>query len=123
MTDFKLDPPRGGKSQAALITIRTVLEESNELPTSFLVETVQLLSADEVSRMIPVMRKMIYFTSLGLQMADRKCATEGWSEIESPAKAARCRTLGRSSRERNFLTTHFDLSHMVPRSSAARPAI
>ena len=96
MTDFKLDPPRGGKTQAALITIRTVLEASNELPTSLLVETVQLLSADEVSRMIPVMRKMIYFTSLGLQMADRKRATEGWSETESPAKAARCRTLGRS---------------------------
>ena len=97
VTDLKLDPPRGAKTQAAMISISAILDSSAEQPTSLLVDTVQLLTAeDATTRLTPVMRKMICFTALSSQMADRKRAIEGWSEEESPGKAARCRTLGRS---------------------------
>ena len=67
-TDFKLDPPRGAKSQAALVTLTDVLstgETSAAQPvTSLLVDTVQLLTPDEVKTVGLVLLKMIYFATI-----------------------------------------------------------
>ena len=96
---FKLDPPRSTKSQAALILISDVLQASTaEKPASFMVDSVQLLSAEEAQRAVPVLKQFIHFTCLahkGGQNA-RKRSSAYWTESESPANAAKCRLLGRS---------------------------
>ena len=102
LTDFKLDPPKSQKSQAALISITSVLEtaaEGAERPANmtFLVDSIQLLSDDEANVMKPVLRKMIYLATLAAQMSSRKRPQEPWSPTENPASAASlCRVLGRS---------------------------
>ena len=102
LTDFKLDPPKNKTSQAALISITSVLEtdaSGAERPGNFslLVDSVQLLSADEADQMKPVLRKMIYLATLAAQMSSRKRPQGPWSAEENPAKAASmCRVLGRS---------------------------
>jgi len=101
-TDFKLNPPRtGSKTQHALISISSVLATNSDSnppgagQPAFLVESVQLLQPSEVDRCRAVMRKMIYFTAIAGQLASRKRDHEGWTDDESPAKAAACRSLGR----------------------------
>jgi hypothetical protein len=99
VTDFKLDPPRGAKSQAALVTLTDVLstgEDNAAQPvTSLLVDTVQLLTPDEAKTLGPVLAKMIYFATLAGQIT-RKRELESWTAQENPAKASTCRHLGRS---------------------------
>ena len=61
VTDFKLVPPRGAKSQAALVTLTDVLsteEDSAAQPvTSLLVDTVHLLTPSEAETFRPVLNK------------------------------------------------------------------
>ena len=100
VTDYKLDPARGQRSQAALISIAGVLEKDSDSAgqpvTNLLTNNVQLLTSSEAEALKLVMRKMIYFATTAAQMSSRKRSYDGWTEEESPAKAAACRTLGRS---------------------------
>ena len=97
VTDFKLDPQRGAKSQAALISLTGVIDadtDSAEQPVkSLLVEGVQLLAPPEVEALKPRLKKMFYFAALAGQLS-RKREHEPWSPEE--AKASTCRVLGRS---------------------------
>ena len=102
VTDFKLDVPRGAKSQCALVNVTAVIHgdpDSAEQPahaTSWLlVDDVQLLSSAEADALAPVMIKMMYFAALGGQIS-RKRDSEAWSSEDNPAQAKKCRTLGRS---------------------------
>ena len=76
VTGFKLDPPRGAKSQAALVTLTDVLstgEDNAAQPvTSLLVDTVQLLTPDEAKTVGPVLTKMIYFATLAGQITRKR---------------------------------------------------
>ena len=97
--DFKLDPQRGAKSQAALISLTGVIDadtDSAEQPfKSLLVEDVQLLAPPEAEALKPRLNKMFYFAALAGQVS-RKREHEPWSPEENPAKASTCRVLGRS---------------------------
>ena len=99
VTDFKLDPQRGAKSQAALISVTGVIDEgtdSAEPPVkSFLVDDVQLLTPAEADALKPMFSKKLYFAALAGQVS-RKRPREPWSPDDNPTKALPCRVLGRS---------------------------
>ena len=99
VTDFKLDPPKNAKVQAALISVTGVLDpdtDSAEQPVkSLLVDDVRFLTLEEADALEPMLVKMLYFAALAGQVS-RKRAHEPWSPTENPAQAAACRTLGRS---------------------------
>ena len=99
LQDFKLDPPRthAGKKQAALVLISSVLQtHSAEQPASFMVDSVQLLQPAEVDGVKVCLKRRLFLTTLAGHMASRK-RTPSFSLTleESPAKAAKCRGLGR----------------------------
>ena len=98
VTDFKLDPPKGAKAQAALISVTGVIgaiTDSAEQPVKCLfIDDVHLLTLEEAEALKPMLIKMLYFAALARQMS-RKRKIE-WSPDESPAKASTCRVLGRS---------------------------
>ena len=98
ITDFKLDPQGRNKTQAALVSVTTVLDAGTDsvgqLVKELLVDNVQLLTTDESDAFKPILIKMLYFAALAGQMS-RKRENE-WSPDESPAKASTCRVLGRS---------------------------
>ena len=99
VTDFKLDPPKNAKVQAALISVTGVLDpdtDSAEQPVkSLLVDDGHLLIMEEADALKPMFAKMLYFAALAGQVS-RKRAHEPWSLTENPAQAAACRRLGRS---------------------------
>ena len=99
VTDFKLDPPRGAKTQAALVNVTGVIDvdtHSAEQPAkSLLVDDVQLLTPAEAEDLKPVLSKMFYFAALAGQIS-RKREHEPWSSEDNPAQASTCRSLGRS---------------------------
>ena len=92
LQDFKLDSPRTRKKQAAIVLISSVLKErSAEQPACFMVESVQLLQQDEVDK-----AKVFILTALTAPLSSRKrSASSPLTHDESPAKAAKCRVLGR----------------------------
>lgn len=67
-TEFKLDPPRKHKDQAALITVTGVLDadaDGAERPVKkFLAADVQLLTPKEANTMKVMFRKLLYFATL-----------------------------------------------------------
>ena len=99
LQDFKLDPPRtqAVKKQAALVLISAVLQMSSAgQPESFMVDSVQLLQPAEVDAVKVCLKRMLYLTTLASHMASRKRITPVPSTFEeSPAKASKCRALGR----------------------------
>ena len=99
VTDFKLDPPKGAKVQAALVSVTGFIEtktDSAEQPIqSLLVDDIQLLTTTQADALKPMFVKMLYFAALSGQVS-RKRAREPWSPEENPAKTATCRALGRS---------------------------
>ena len=99
VTDFKLDPPKHDKEQAALISVTGVINadtDSVEQPVKgFLVDDVQLLTPQQANALKLRFVKMLYFATLAGQIS-RKRAREPWSPTENPAQATVCRTLGRS---------------------------
>ena len=78
VTDFKLDPPRGAKSQTALVTLTDVWSTGEDSPaqpvTSLLVDTVQLLTPREAETLRPVLNKMIYFATAPGQITNKNGA-------------------------------------------------
>ena len=99
VTDFKLDPPKGAKEQAALISVTGMINadtDSAEQPVKGLVvDDMLLLTPEEAKALKPMLIKMLYFAALAGQIS-RKRAREPWTPTENPADAALCRTLGRS---------------------------
>ena len=100
VTDYKLDPPRGQKSQAALVSVTGVLEpptgSAAQPVLNLLTNSVQQLDASQAEAMKSVMGRMIYFATLAAQMSSRKRSFENWTEGEPPATTSACRALGRS---------------------------
>jgi hypothetical protein len=99
LQDFKLDPPRthANKKQAALVLISSVLQVSSAgQPSSFMVDSVQLLQPAEVEAVKGCLKRMLFLTTLASHMSSRKrIASVPLTQEESPAKAAKCRVLGR----------------------------
>ena len=99
VTDFKLDPPKGLKEQAALISVTGVInaetDSAEQHVKGFLVDDIYLLTPEQAKALKPMLIKMLYFAALSGQVS-RKRGREPWSPTENPAQAAACRTLGRS---------------------------
>ena len=99
LQDFKLDPPRtqATKKQAALVLISSVLQANSAgQPSSFMIDSVQLLQPSEVDAVKSCLKRMLYLTTLAGHMASRKrTAPASLTHEESPAKASKCRALGR----------------------------
>lgn len=91
--NFKLDPPRGSKTQTALITISDIIPGAtpNE-PTNLTVDAVMLLHRDEVDAVKEAMKKLLYYIAAASEVNTRKRKRE-WTESFSPAKAHKCRSL------------------------------
>ena len=95
LQDFKLDPPRGTKKQTALIVIADVLPTAGANdPVNFIVDSILLVSRDDVSKVAASMKKLLYYTAAATQINAHKRARE-WDENFSPAKALTCRNLSR----------------------------
>ena len=94
-----MDPPKGAKVQAALVSVTGFIDEKTDSGEqsvqSLLVDDVQLLTPAQADALKPMLAKMLYFAALAGQVS-RKRAREPWSPEENPAKAAACRVLGRS---------------------------
>ena len=94
LQDFKMDPPRSraNQKQAALIVISAVLR-----PNSFMVDSVQLLQPEEVETVKSCLKRVLPLTTLARHMTSRgSTAPASLTDEESPAKASKCRQLGRS---------------------------
>ena len=99
VTDYKMDPPRGQKTQAALVNVTGVIDadiDSAEPHVKYLlVDDVQLVTPAEADGLKSVLSKMFYYAALGGQIS-RKREAESWSSDDNPARTSMCRTLGRS---------------------------
>ena len=88
LTQYKLDPPRGG-TQAALVTLTAKTDDS------FVVESVQLLSSDEAAQAKQSLLKLLHL-AIHIHSRDRKRTVE-WTDGFSPITTARkCTRVGRS---------------------------
>ena len=75
LQDFKLGPPRTSvnKTQAAIVLISSVLQMSSaEQPACFMVDSVQLLQAQEVEAVKVSLKRMLFLTTLSGHMPSRK---------------------------------------------------
>ena len=97
VTDFKLDPIRGQKDQAALVCVTQVIsDESDNRPIKgFVVESIQRLENEQAEGFKPMLKSMMHFAALAGQIT-RKRDREPMSPEENPSTASSCRTLGRS---------------------------
>ena len=99
VTDFKLDPPKSSKHQAALISVTGVIgdsmDDAEQPAKSLIVDDVQLLSPQQANAMKPMFLKSFLFGALAGQISNKR-AHVSWSCDENPAAPTRCRTLGRS---------------------------
>ena len=95
LTQYKLDPPRGGTQHAlVIVTAKT--------DASFVVESVQLLSSEEAARAKQSLLKVLHM-AMHIHGRDRKRALE-WGETFSPAASRKCRRVGRSPTDAPLLT-------------------
>ena len=97
LQDFKLDPPRTAKQQAALVVLSDALPSGTDAVLNrFVLESVQLLSPSEAERILPVFKQFIYFASLATQISQGEKRKVEWTEEDNPSTAKKCKTLGRS---------------------------
>ena len=95
LQDFKLDPPRGSKSQYALIVVTDILPGSSaDDPANLIVDALTLLHRDDVEPIQKSMQKLLYYCAAASDISTRKRKQE-WSETFSPAQAHKCRTISR----------------------------
>ena len=93
LQDFKLDPPRGSKSQYAIIIISDVMPGATEKdPHNFMVDSILLLHRDDVGEIKDAMQKLLYYVAAASEINERKDKRE-WDNDFSPAKAQKCRRL------------------------------
>ena len=87
LTQYRLDPPRGGTQHAlVIVTAKT--------DASFVVESVQLLSPEEVAQAKQSLQKVLNM-AMHIYGRDRKRAVE-WSEDFAPISSRKRTRLGRS---------------------------
>ena len=99
VTDFKLDPPKGSKEQAALISVVGVInadtDDAEQPVKGFIVDDIVTLSETQANAYKPLLMKQLHFAALTGQIS-RKRALEQWSPTQNPAEAKSCKALGRS---------------------------
>ena len=116
MRPFAIPPHRNNRSkitpstrdallcfEAALVNVTTILDEGTDSAAQpvkeLLVDNVQLLTMEEVEALKPILTKKLYFAALAGQISKKRQLagqTYDWSLEENPAKALKCRVLGRS---------------------------
>ena len=100
ITDYKLDPPKNAKEQAALISVTGVTDadpDNAEQPIKgFIADEIELLKPEEANVLKALWNQKLYFAALAGQIFSRKRDRETWSSEEHPAQAAQCRVLGKS---------------------------
>ena len=87
LPQYKLDAPRGG-TQAALVIVTAKTD------ASFVIESVQLLSADEAAQAKHSLLKLLHM-AIHVHCRDRK-RTVDWTDDCSPVTARKCTSVGRS---------------------------
>ena len=88
LTQYKLDPPRGGH-QNALVTVTAKTKES------FVIESVQFITEDDAAEVKQSLLKLMYL-AMHIHGRDRKRVVE-WSAGFSPMESSRkCKRIGRS---------------------------
>ena len=93
LQDFKLDPPRGSKSQHALVIISDIFQGASETDSPTLIaDSLQLLHRDDVQKVKEAMQKLLFYAATATELNARKNKRE-WTETFSPAKARKCRDL------------------------------
>ena len=80
--------------QMALVMVCAVATDNEKATTSVMVERVQLLAPSDVQKVRRVLKQLI---TMAVQMpgGTKRQAAPTWSQETSPAKAAKCRELGR----------------------------
>ena len=86
LAQYRLDPVRG-KPQQALVTI------TNKTANSFIVESIQLLSAEEADEAKQSLAALLHM-AIRVHQRDRKRQVE-WNADVTPMKLRKCRRLGR----------------------------
>ena len=87
LTQYRLDPPRGGTKHAlAIATAKT--------DASFVVESVQLLSSEEAAQAKQSLLKVLHM-AMHIHGRDRERTVE-WSENFSPVASRKCKRVGRT---------------------------
>ena len=98
--DYKLDPPKNAKEQAALISVTGVTDvdpDNAEQPIKgFVADEIELLKPEEANVLKALWNQKLYYGALAGQICCRKRERETWSSDENPAQAAECRVLGKS---------------------------
>ena len=95
LQDFKLDPPKRAKEQAALVVLSDALPSGTDAVLNrFVLESVQLLSPSEAEKILPVFKQFIYFASLATQISQGEKRKVEWTEEDNPSTAKKCKTLG-----------------------------
>ena len=94
LQDFKLDPPRGSKSQHALIIVSDIVPGDNDEPPNLIIDSLMLIHRDEVAMIQKAMQKMLYYVACATEINAHKRKQE-WSKSFSPAKAKQCRSIAR----------------------------
>ena len=87
LTQYKVDPPRGGKQDALVL----ITAKSND---SFVTESVQLLTPEEAADVKQSLLKMQQL-AMHIHVRDRKHARH-WDDEISPTCARKCSRIGRS---------------------------
>ena len=91
--NFRLDPLGSAKEQDALVLIT-----DRPSPSTFMVESVQLLAPSQKDATKAALQQLVTFATESLKghVSKRGAPLGTWSEAASPAAAAKCRRLGRS---------------------------
>ena len=91
LQDFKLDPPRGSKSQHD-VTIVSDINQRDKAgePAHFIVESLMRVHRDAVTEIKHAMHTMLYYIATASGINTRKNKRE-WTEASSPAKVQTCR--------------------------------
>ena len=99
--DFMLTPGKTVGHQAALVVITGILDQSRsgtsaEQPVqNFLVESILPLSDEDAASAKASLLRLLSLIALAGQHRGEKGEKSGWSELESPCKILRCRSLNR----------------------------
>ena len=95
LQDFKLDPPRGSKSQHALIIVNDIVPgASADEPPNLPADSLMLIHRDDVAMIAKDLQKMLFYVVVATEINARMRKQE-WSESFPPAKAKQCRSIAR----------------------------
>ena len=116
ITDFRLDPPRGAKSQAAFVistdVLNTAEDSVSQLVTSLVVDNAQLLTPVEAKKFGPVFTKIISFATQPARSREKDSSNLGQLRETQP-KLRHDGAYCAAQQDQPFLTTslHFELGN------------